>query len=256
MVLEFRFKKFLDWDSVIYYWVTLQFKFKDTIMTNLKESLCIIRGMNISEQFDRIAKELFQKYQIVKNDSVYDLLEIEFYYCSSDHKDIITYQRTTKGGLWFFHPSGVDITFQSESDKYYGGILIRSIKKQGGKAICGPLKCVDELFDVFDTEDDEFNKKVMPKLFVRDNVDLEIRKAKRWILDGEKKITKKCEKLDFCMYLTDCKKFLGLPYRYFVCTDSAGESVADWDEVKKGKYAASPWHANVKSNSLGNDMLI
>lgn len=177
-----------------------------------------MEGNNISEQFDVIAKELFQNYQIVKGDRTYEFWEIEFYYFNQSHIDVITYPRTTNAGLWFFHVSGVDITFQSVEGEFYGGILIRGIKERNGKIISGPIKCVDKLFDVFDIEDDSFNAKAMPKIVAKDNaISVTIEKTERWIPNGEKKIESKCKKMN--LDFEDCKKYLKLPYRYIVAKD-------------------------------------
>lgn len=105
--------------------------------------------------FNVIAKKLFRNYHIVKGDNTYEFLEIEFYFYSPNHRDLITYPRNgNKPGMWFFHMSGVDITFGSDTKEgdrplMYGGILIRSIFKTSGdkEYFRGPMKCVDELFD-------------------------------------------------------------------------------------------------------------
>ena len=113
---------------------------------------------------------LMGRYCIKKKDAYYQIAEIEFYYYGPNHPDIITYPRTCSEKQWFFHQSGVDLTIESnqkgESIKF-GGILIRSLKKYDGnwnyiKTICGPQKCVNELFDVLDAFD--FNNNLTPLL--------------------------------------------------------------------------------------------
>jgi len=186
-------------------------------MGNLK-NLLSLEGQNIPEQFDIIAKELFQNCQIVKGDKVYDFWEIEFYYFNQSHKDVIAYPRTTNAGLWFFHVSGVDITFQSVDGEFYGGILIRGIKERDGEIISGPVRCVDKLFDVFDIEDETFNITVMPKIVDKDNdVFVTIEKTERWIPDGIRKIENRCKKMD--LNLEECIGYLKSPYRYIVSKD-------------------------------------
>ena len=118
---------------------------------------------NIEQRFEEIAKHLFQGYCIKKGNDQYKLLEIEFYYYTKDFEDIITYPRNVSSGKWFFHDSGVDITFESKCtdtdcgcDKrkpngdYFGGILIRSLLKNDKELITGPLKCSWALFDFID----------------------------------------------------------------------------------------------------------
>ena len=107
---------------------------------------------NINEIFKEIAVELFSNYHIQKGGRNYELLEIEFYFFSNNHKDIITYPRNSdKPGMWFFHMSGVDITFGSKDQRnnnFYGGILIRSMIRTDVSEplpISGPMKCVEEL---------------------------------------------------------------------------------------------------------------
>ncbi|MDE6450991.1 MAG: hypothetical protein K2L23_01630 [Odoribacter sp.] len=113
----------------------------------------------VKKQFKEIADMLFQDFHIEKEGVRYDFLEVEFYFFSKEHPDFITYPRNTKAGEWFFHMSGVDISFESKKDEREGkevavlggGILVRSILKEGEKTpITGPYKCVDELFDKFD----------------------------------------------------------------------------------------------------------
>lgn len=114
----------------------------------------------IDKIFDSIAKKIFKEYHIKKDDSTYDFLEIEFYYFEERHPDYITYPRTISKGKWFFHPSGIDISFESSCEEgfektskagenFFGGILLRSLVKDGNIAITGPLKCCWELFDCF-----------------------------------------------------------------------------------------------------------
>ena len=84
--------------------------------------------------------------------------------------DIITYPRNSKGGEWFFHDSGVDISFESHvelkrdkkgvqkpyltGNSSFGGILIRSMDKVDAsfniiRRIFGPKNVMFELFDQF-----------------------------------------------------------------------------------------------------------
>jgi len=112
-----------------------------------------------------LAEELFQFYVIQKGDVHYWLTDIEFYLYHDQRRDIITYPRNCKAGEWFFHPSGVDIAFESNvkkdgkkpeltKDAFFGGILIRGIKKNVSECkhvlFDGPMLSCDELFDKFD----------------------------------------------------------------------------------------------------------
>ena len=135
---------------------------------------------NLNEQFQEIARFLMGNYVIKKGNKEYAIVEIEFYYYSPDHKDFITYPRKTEAGRWFFHQSGVDLTFKSRGIEYtkegnkkvtfkltdnpaFGGILIRGIYDMAGdEYIFGPLKCVNLLWDEFDAFDG--NKQEYPIL--------------------------------------------------------------------------------------------
>ncbi len=117
-------------------------------------------------EFESFAKGLMRNFQIKKGDKLYWITDIEFYIYSDEHKDIITYPRNSPAGVWFFHRSGVDITFKSEVDSHarplvrkpeltsasvFGGILLRGIVMDGNPSINadGPYKVCDELFDQF-----------------------------------------------------------------------------------------------------------
>ena len=130
-----------------------------------KESL-LENGVNgLEEKFDEIAKILLTKTKIVKGTREYYITDIEFYLYCDGHEDIITYPRNCEAGDWFFHDSGVDISFGSnlsfeddkailENNSFFGGILLRGIKPVGGYSSSknltdAPKNIVDELFDKF-----------------------------------------------------------------------------------------------------------
>ena len=109
--------------------------------------------------FQEIAEILLNDYAIQIHNRIYRMTDVEFYFYDSNIDDAqisqennkVTYERTTPAGCWFFHDSGIDITFRSDKSKGYGGgILIRGIKKMYPKeqeSINGPLKSYWELFD-------------------------------------------------------------------------------------------------------------
>ena len=101
----------------------------------------------IESTFSRIAKILLLNSYIQTSNGNYRLLEIEFYFYNNNHKDIVTMNRDEKAGMWWLHNWGVDISFYSEENNFYGGILIRSIAKLNSEEIiCGPQNCCWELF--------------------------------------------------------------------------------------------------------------
>lgn len=121
----------------------------------LKDKLDLL-GFNEPEDygafFQSIADILLNHVLIAKNERRYEITEIEFYLFSPTHPDVIAYPRIFEnGGQWFFHQSGVDLSFKSD-DIVFGGILIRGIceHKAGAQPIIGPLKCVYTLWDHFD----------------------------------------------------------------------------------------------------------
>ena len=100
----------------------------------------------VQSTFSEIAEKLLYKSHIVTGYGRYRMLEIEFYFRNSIHRDTITIPRKEEPGMWWLHEWGVDLSFKS-NDKYYGGILIRSILDEvDNNYICGPQKCCQELF--------------------------------------------------------------------------------------------------------------
>lgn len=162
-------------------------------MDKIKELLDLSRlnKVEIEKRFEEIAKLLLQEYQIKKGVNLYDFLQIEFYYYTKGHEDVITYPRTIEAGKWYFHPSGVDLTFLSkctnhdflESDEvgsdYFGGILIKAIKKNGKHIIEGPQKTSWELFDCFDAF--EMKREEFPLIVSKTKEEKEIKRKRRKI---------------------------------------------------------------------------
>jgi hypothetical protein len=112
------------------------------MLLNLKTN-----SSDINDDFRRIADDLMNKWVLKIHESRYRICEIEFYFKSETHKDNFTHAhlQQKKSGCWYFHGSGVDITFGS--DNSYGGILIRAILNlKTGAYTYGPLKIITELF--------------------------------------------------------------------------------------------------------------
>jgi hypothetical protein len=102
------------------------------------------------EEFENIARILFDDFAIQTKKSVFRLTEIEFYWNSPHHVDNSTYKRkhvNPQTGDWFFHYSGVDIALKNEETGGYGGILIRRLYDIEKKvAVKGPMVCAMKLF--------------------------------------------------------------------------------------------------------------
>lgn len=130
--------------------------------------------------FDKIAKILLNKVAICKGEKIFYIKDIEFYLYENNHRDIVTYPRICKAGQWLFHPSGIDISFESSvdvksndyglfqpvlrEDAFFGGVLIRAIfpADKAPSDACkynldGPHKVEWALFDCFDAFNETTN---------------------------------------------------------------------------------------------------
>ncbi|MBE7443450.1 MAG: hypothetical protein HS119_13465 [Flavobacteriales bacterium] len=116
---------------------------------------------NSEHDFRKIASNLMSNFVIRINTHEYLFTEIEFYCQTIDknrHHDPYVHGDDLQKRMshWYFHGSGLDLTFGNEL--YYGGILIRGIKtKSDGefKYISGPLNVVKELFSKANKVDEE-----------------------------------------------------------------------------------------------------
>lgn len=106
-----------------------------------------VEPIGIESSFADLASSLMNHFAIRKGDRYYRFVEIEFYHNLTDGGSSITYPRLAEACEYFFHKSGVDLTFKSTRDRF-GGILIRSLACED-RFINGPLCVVDELFDQF-----------------------------------------------------------------------------------------------------------
>ena len=122
----------------------------NTIKTvnDLRHAMELCDKSDLTNSFFEIANALINDFGIMKGDRIYRFVEIEAYHNLTDGGKGITYKRISGPLRWFFHKSGVDLTFESD-DSNYGGFLIRTIA-DGNRFICGPYNVVDELFDCFD----------------------------------------------------------------------------------------------------------
>ena len=131
----------------------------------LRESLVLndVAEEEIKDKFDKIAKNLFNNFIIKTSYGDFRFEEIEFYFHSKNHPDYIAHPRNCEPLIWYINDfGGIDINFKSEAQKqtpndpwskycwdkesYYGGILIRQLKRISDEFILdSPLK-VAELF--------------------------------------------------------------------------------------------------------------
>lgn len=203
--------------------------------------------------FAEIAQELMCNYIITTDKAIYDIIEIEFYLYTPKHRDVITYPREIDEGRWFFHQSGVDITFRS-TKIVFGGILIRGLRKNKGEYIGGPQKCVNELWHDFDA----FSTNGYPILTYRPGKfdSNKLRRGKRWIkikeADREKRVKlwservgldeKTCEKYIENEFNTKASHL----YRYIYLSE---------DEIKSlpSSYSARPKADNMPIQVCRNE---
>ena len=131
----------------------------------LRKSLVLndVAEEEIKEKFDKIAENLFNNFIIKTSYGDFRFEEIEFYFHSKNHPDYIAHPRKSEPLIWYINDfGGIDINFKSEAKKqipnnpwskycwdeesYYGGILIRQLKRISDEFILdSPLK-VAELF--------------------------------------------------------------------------------------------------------------
>lgn len=140
----------------------------ETVLDKIRQITPELSKDELKNKFTEIAEDLIHNYCIVKSTEnpnktlEYHFMELEFYYYSPEHTDLITYPRKAQAGQWFFHTSGVDLCLPSMYDEevnhyFFGGILIRALSKHLNEEeigyITGPLNCCDELFDQFNAFD-------------------------------------------------------------------------------------------------------
>lgn len=163
--------------------------------------------------FDKIAKILLNKVAICKGEKIFYIKDIEFYLYENNHRDIVTYPRICKAGQWFFHPSGIDISFESSvdvksndyelfqpilrEDAFFGGVLIRAIfpADKAPSDACkynldGPHKVEWALFDCFDAFNETTN---FPHLIECEHKIEHITKPRKNLIPKENDYRKKIE---------------------------------------------------------------
>lgn len=163
--------------------------------------------------FYEIAKILLNKVAICKGEKIFYIKDIEFYLYENNHRDIVTYPRICKAGQWFFHPSGIDISFESSvdvksndyklfqpilrEDAFFGGVLIRAIypADKAPSDACkysldGPHKVEWALFDCFDAFNETTN---FPHLIECEHKIEHITKPRKNLIPKENDYRKKIE---------------------------------------------------------------
>ena len=200
----------------------------------------------IEQSFKSIASMLFC-YKINVNGQCYRFLDIEFYYSfegTFDDPYIHGNKLQTESGRWYFHESGMDITFGADGN--HGGILIRGIgklSKDGEEGIIeneihGPLKVVKELTSNFyPIMNSSSNKFCLEKM----NVDKEASVLPMEII--------KTNRIGLKTHPSDYKDFKQKPYRFIA-------AFPDKNAKNKFKDKERVIKAAVKENHLDEEVAI
>ena len=120
-------------------------------MDNFKALLSRLNENSSVEEIESVFSELadillFGSY-IATALGDYRIMELEFYFYNKNHQDCVTINRSEDEGMWWLHEWGVDLSFKSSWNKFYGGILIRSIMPiKGNSVVCGPRNSCWEIF--------------------------------------------------------------------------------------------------------------
>lgn len=153
--------------------------------------------------FKNIADILINQYAIQTHDSVFRMIDLEFYWDSQTHEDKSTYPRNhvnPKAGDWFFHYSGVDIALKNENG--HGGILIRGIYDTNEKAekriYKGPMVCAMRLFSGTSAFEDSLKTRIVTHKFDEKK---ELRYGPRKNL-GQNAITSGTDQLNYRFFIT------------------------------------------------------
>jgi hypothetical protein len=180
------------------------------LLSRLNESSTVDE---IKSVFSELAEILLFESYIETTHGDYRIVELEFYFYNKNHQDCVTINRSEDEGMWWLHEWGVDLSFKSSLNKFYGGVLIRSIiPNKGNSVICGPRNSCWEIFysSAISTE-----AQISPHITVmagNDRFGGKIAQTKRYITGSAKKIDG--------------------DYRYFV---------NDLDIKIDKNYNASPW---------------
>lgn len=175
-------------------------------------NLEITNKENPITDFRRIAEHLMNECILIVGDGRYRFTELEFYYFNkAKHADEYSHKHKMqqKKGYWYFHGSGLDITFGDQ--EFYDGILIRSIKNlkiQSLKEsfINGPIVCIQALFSNFGPID------------TSNKFDFCIKEAKSVVISLDKEEVYSCSRvgIDEIKDATEDKKFHKGYFRFLI----------------------------------------
>lgn len=136
------------------------------IATSSKNTIDVEKG------FIKAARSLLLDYKLVAGNTDFEILELEFYFYRKDvHPDPYSHAfqypnrvipKMSVTGSWYFHRfigidkythtrRGLDLTYGSGDLSAYGGLLIRSVKREiDGKLISGPSNVIGKVLEAVD----------------------------------------------------------------------------------------------------------
>ena len=122
--------------------------------------------------FLEAAKLILLDYQLIAGEESFEILELEFYFYQKQiHPDPYSHAfqypkrvipKMSVTGSWYFHRfigvekythtrRGLDLTYGSAEHEAYGGLLIRSVKRESdGKRVSGPSNVVAYVLEAAD----------------------------------------------------------------------------------------------------------
>jgi len=127
---------------------------------------------DVESGFMNAARLLLLDYKLVAGNTDFEILELEFYFYQKEiHPDPYSHAfqypnrvvpKMSVTGSWYFHRfigiekythtrRGLDLTYGSGELKAYGGLLIRSVKRESdGKLISGPSNVMSKVLEAAD----------------------------------------------------------------------------------------------------------
>ena len=127
---------------------------------------------DVEEGFAKAARLILLEYKLVAGTTDFEILELEFYFHQKDfHPDPYSHAfqypnrvvpKMSVTGSWYFHRfvgiekythtrRGLDLTYGNGELKAYGGLLIRSVKREyDGKLISGPSNVIAKVLEAAD----------------------------------------------------------------------------------------------------------
>lgn len=176
---------------------------KIDIIEQLKQD--IENTTNYEEIFEIYSKELINNYALKFENEIYNFVEIEFYFYDRDrHPDPYVHMNSKQleSNIFYPHGSGIDLCFGN--GKYFGGILIRSIKNENNY-INGSLILINTLFKKEKITDEDTNKLELIKFNNSSNL----------IISSSTRVGLQVHPLDYEFFIESKEKFKPYIFRLY-----------------------------------------